>query len=256
MLTSSDYRDNEVGATKVSATEVAATVNRAAMLVKGCNVGCMCYLLSPGQHMPSCTVSRMCKYQLGIHNSLPICRLRPRQGGSTGWLLARHPGLRPLQWRMAACHQEVVQSVMLSPLLPQQFPVMLCMDANTRSNHHLAVCTQLWHPADMQTAAQRGVAACVSKHEACGCAHSHTRPTNAEHLPRYMHMHAWRARLHAGQPQLLRRLMLGVCHGTAGACPALPQVRAPALSCRCLLECWVTALLSYSGRTVPLQVTA
>lgn len=109
---------------------------------------------------------------------------------------------------------------MPSPLLPQQLPSMHCMDANTRSNPHLAFHAQLWHPANMQIAAQRDVAARISMHEPCGCAHSRTRSTSAEQLPRYMQMHAWRARLHVGQPQLLRRLMSGLCHGTAGACPA------------------------------------
>ena len=106
------------------------------------------------------------------------------------------------------------------PLLPWQLPSMHHIDVNARINHHLALRAQLWHPANVQIAAQRGVAACISTHSACGCAHSHTRSTSTEQVLRYMHMHTRRAWLHAGWLQLLRRLLPGSRHGTAGVCPA------------------------------------
>ena len=103
---------------------------------------------------------------------------------------------------------------------------------------HQASRAQLRHPRNMEPAAQRGVAACVSEHEACGCAHSGTSSTRCDRVPRYMQMHVWQAQLHAGQ--LLRRMMPERCRGTAGARPTTPQVRALALA---EFVCWCTARL-------------
>ena len=74
-------------------------------------------------HLPLCTAFPMPNICHQAYSVL-VCRYRLRQGGSTGWLLSRHPSLQPHQWRVAACHREVVQSAMLLPLFPWQFPSM------------------------------------------------------------------------------------------------------------------------------------
>ena len=104
-------------------------------------------------HLPLCLVLLICQVPVVRHKSVLVCRFRPRQGGSTRWLLSRHPSLQPRQWRVAACHREVVQSATPIPLLPQQLPLRHRKDANTRSNPHLAFHAQLHHPANMQIAA-------------------------------------------------------------------------------------------------------
>ena len=104
-------------------------------------------------HSPLCLVLLTCQVPVVRQKSVLICRFRPRQGGSTGWLLSRHPSLQPRQWRVAACHREDVQSATPIPLLPQQLPLRRRKDANTRSNPHLAFPAQLHHPANMQIGA-------------------------------------------------------------------------------------------------------